>query len=60
MYSIESQPTFRRNESSPAEGSKNVPSKKLALKQVEIRAGLLLRLFSDPEAGDDIFLRNVG
>jgi hypothetical protein len=61
VYSVESQPTFRRNMLPPS-SKLNKSSKKLPWKQVTSRcfhAGFLLGLF-DPEDWRDMFLRNVG
>jgi hypothetical protein len=49
MYSVESQPTFRRNLSPPSSGSKNKLSKKPEK-----------RWQAQTEDGGDMFLRNVG
>jgi hypothetical protein len=51
---------FRRNMFPPSSGSKKKPTKKPAWKQVPYRAGFLLRIFFDPEDGDDMFFRNFG
>jgi hypothetical protein len=53
VYSVESQPTLRRNMSPPSSGS-NKPSKMPAWKQVASQLGLF-----DLEDGDNMFLRNV-
>jgi hypothetical protein len=42
VYIVESQPTFRRNMSSPSSGSKNNPTMKPARKQVESSAFTLV------------------
>jgi hypothetical protein len=64
VYSVENQPTFRRNMSPPPSGPKNKRNK-LSMKQVASRlsmlyAAVLLGLFFGPEGGGDMFLQNVG
>jgi hypothetical protein len=58
MYSIENEPTFRRNMLPSFSGSKKKPSWWQAC--CLLHAGLLLGLYFDPENGGDMFLRNVG
>jgi hypothetical protein len=70
VYSIESQPTFRKNMSPPSSGSKNKQSKKLVWKYVASRnsapldtwfhTGVLFGLCFNSEYEDDVFFRNVG
>jgi hypothetical protein len=58
VYSVESQPTFRRNISPPSSGSKQETSGK-ALLVTWFRDASLLCLFFDAENGGNMFLRNV-
>jgi hypothetical protein len=44
----------------PPEEGLPVPTSFLALLATCFHAGLLLRIFFDPEDEDDIFLRNIG
>jgi hypothetical protein len=53
VYTVEYQPTFRKNMSPPSSGSKNRP-------RTCFHAGFLLSLFFDPRDGGEMFLRNVG
>jgi hypothetical protein len=56
-YSVERQPTFRRNMSPPSSGSNYKPSKETAWKLPP--PAFTLCLFCDSKDGGDVFLRNV-
>jgi hypothetical protein len=57
---LQSQPTFRRNMSLLSSGPKNKPGKEPVELSTCFLSAFLLDLFTDPEDGGDIFLRNVG
>jgi hypothetical protein len=61
LQCVESQLTFRRNNSTPNSWPKKKPSKNLATEELfaTFHAGLMLGLFLDPEEVVKMLLRNV-
>jgi hypothetical protein len=59
MQFVESKETFQRYMQPSYSGSKNKPRKQAGLSSHLLHVGFLLGLFSDPENGGNIFLRDI-